>query len=409
MQKRSGQLGDIFIELGLIDAAAVERALGHQRAAGGYFGDALIHLGLLTPDQVRWGLADQYDIPFVRIRPENIDRATALCVPAAWAREHLVLPVLRDGTSVTVVLADPTAMDRLDEVRRFTGAEHVEAALSTPATLRELIDSVYGEGSGPPVEFAGWVAEAIASGATQVGVSVRGDDARVWAHGERLSSRSLAAGWQAELERSVSRFAPVSGGALREWAAVLATESGAWTVRSRSAGQGRTMEWAARVEAMLPPAFARLPIDADLLGAVRRGIESGGVVCRVLTDAPIAADVLGILIAALPRGFNDTEPRTIHLADPLAAVPPDVLHVGIADSLAHTLERIRSFPCDALTLDTAGAGASDLEIARRIAPLVVVRSADAGTDTTTAELNLCLRDRGGDLVWTLDAANHGTD
>lgn len=409
MQKRSGQLGEMFINLGLITHEDVERALAHQREFGGYFGDALVQLGLLTQDQVRWGLADQYDIPFVQIRPENIDRATAMAVPAAWAREHLVLPVLRDGDRITVILADPASVNRLDEVRRFTGANRVEAALSSAATLRELIDSVYGEGSGPPIAFADWIANALAAGERRVGVSVRGDRVRSWSRGENNAVRKLKEGWMEELLRVVSPFLESPVGEARSWPAVLSVDGTCWIAECHAIGHGRTLEWTAQVRASLPRSFTAVQVDSDVREAIYAASGGGGVTIRIVDADPMEPDLLDILSATLPVSICGSDCRYAHVSDRAVAVPPGVLTVGAGDSLARTFASLSAFALDALTVDVDAMSEAELSAALQAAPIVAVRARSTTSDDLHTDLNICLRTRGDEPFWTLAVLPDATD
>jgi hypothetical protein len=409
MQKRSGQLGEMFVNLGLITEEDVEHALAHQREFGGYFGDALVQLGLVTQDQVRWGLADQYDIPFVQIRPENIDRRTAVTVPASWAREHLILPVLRDGTTVTVILADPASVKRLDEVRRFTRAERVEAALSSATTIRELIDSVHGEGSGPPIAFREWIGDALAAGASQVGISVRGDRVRGWSRGEDNAVRKLEDGWMEELLRVVSPFPEAPRGEARSWPAVVAVNGTCWNAECHAIGHGRTLEWTAQIRAALPRSFPAVQVDDDVRDAIAAASARGSVTIRLIESDAGEADLLDVMAATLPVSVCGGDCRSVHLADRAVAVPPGVFRVAAGESLERTIASLGVFALDVLTVDVNAMSAADLAAARQVAPLVVVRIRSATPDDFAADLNICLRARGDELFWTFAGRSDATD
>ncbi|HEV2148612.1 MAG TPA: hypothetical protein VGR37_14505, partial [Longimicrobiaceae bacterium] len=243
MRKRSTTIGEILVSLGRISPEDVERVLAYQRERGGFFGAALVALGLATPAEVEWLLADQYDLPFVNLRPDGIDHGVASQVPGGWAREHLVLPVLRDGDTVTVVLSDPRDLGRLIEVQQFTGAANVEAALSTPATLRALIDAVHGEPDISPVPVLRFLLEALESGAEEVGVSVRPGGSAGWARRQTVSRRTLEEGALPELRRLVKPFPePAAAQGVRRWEARIALAGQVWTAECHAVGDGAALE-----------------------------------------------------------------------------------------------------------------------------------------------------------------------
>ena len=58
-------LGQILLEAGRLLAQDVEQILIHQRGGGQRFGEAGLALGLLTEDDLRYGLSVQFDYPYL--------------------------------------------------------------------------------------------------------------------------------------------------------------------------------------------------------------------------------------------------------------------------------------------------------------------------------------------------------
>jgi type IV pilus assembly protein PilB len=59
------QLGAILLESGRITDEDVRRVLEHQRVHGGFFGQALVALGMVSREEIDWALASQFDLPFI--------------------------------------------------------------------------------------------------------------------------------------------------------------------------------------------------------------------------------------------------------------------------------------------------------------------------------------------------------
>ncbi|MDQ3388762.1 MAG: hypothetical protein M3483_04590, partial [Gemmatimonadota bacterium] len=370
MKKRSIRIGELLVELGRATHEEVERALAHQREHGGFVGDALVGLGVVTREEIRWCLADQHDLPFVHLRPESIDLALAACVPAAWAREHLALPVLRSGETVTVVLEDPAAVEELEEVRRLTGASEVEPALASPEAIRELIESVYGRGRGPVVPLARVVSEAIERGARSLGVSARPGRAVAWHSAEETVFRTLGAEWPAELEALVSPISPLPASPVygpRSWPAMLRLAGKAWRVECHALGRGESLEWAAHIVGRAgddPSAVRMHPAAAT---AVRLALVAGGA--RVTVDAgnDVAPEFLESAIPALPSLLAGEDVRSLHLSDLPVASPPGTLYLLLREPLSLVLPRVEPFALEALTLSVDALTETEVEDARRVA------------------------------------------
>lgn len=413
MNKRPIRIGELLVELGRVSPADVERALAHQQAHGGYLGDALVQLGAITRDELRWCLADQHDVPFVHLRPESIDQALAAQVPAAWARQHLVLPVLRSGDTVTVVLEDLAGVETLEEVRRLTGAAAVEPALSSPDDIRALIDAVYGEGSGPPVGVERIVAEALEQGARVVGVSARPGRVLGWYRGEETVFRTLDERWAEELDDLVSPLSPLPGSpvhGLRRWPAILSVAGGSWSVECHALGRGEALEWAAQIGEPIrtDPAAAR--VEPGAAAAVRLALAAGGLTLHVESDgASVGAELLEAALPALPTLLAGEAARSLHLSDRPAPTPHGVLYLRLREPLDEVLAGLEPFALEALTLCLERVTPEELAAARRVASLVAVHTrADPGA-ALPVDARFRLRADGGGLLWTHTLPGDGTD
>ncbi|HEY7769028.1 hypothetical protein [Longimicrobium sp.] len=411
VNKRPIRLGELLVQLGRITPDDVARALEEQRAGGGFLGDALIRLGLITRDELTWTLADQHDIPFVRLRPEHIDHGLAALVPAAWAREHNILPVLQDGDRVTAVIADVTHLELLDEVCRLTGAASAEPALAAPETIRELIDAVYGPAVQPAGSLLQLLTDALAYGAGSLGISVRGASAIGWYRVVETVHRPLLAGWQGELACALSPLAPTTGGGeVHAWPATLTVDGAAWRVACHAAGHDGTMEWAARLVGPLPRELASVEADSAAVDAVRRAMANGPVLVGVRADgAPGLDEALSMSLPALPALLLGTQTRSIHLSDRSAVVPGGTLALPVDGPLDAVAEQLAIFSPQALTVDVDHLAPGDEAALRNAAPFsaVLVRGADA----TPPSFDLTLRLAAGadGFTWSPSEQAHAQD
>lgn len=400
-------LGEILVALGRISPADVERALTHQRAHGGYFGDALITLGVLTRSELNWALADQSDLPFVQLDPGAIDRAVAAAVPAAWAREHLILPVLRSDGVVTVVLDSPGGLEKLDEVRRFTGADEVEAALAAPENIRALIEAVHGA-HGPPVPLARLFAEGVPAGAERVGVSVRPGRVTAWYAAAEADPvhRAVGAQWAAELEALVSPLSPLPSSPVHEvrsWPALLTLADATWRVDCHALGRGEALEWTAVVGHPIPTTGAA-SLDSELADALRAACRAGTVSVRVHPGeddgAASAEEIVEAALASLPAALFGADFRALHLSDRPVVVAPGQLYLLVRDRLGEALTRTRPFALQGLTLDVERLSDTELEMARRTAPFVAFRARSHDDPAPSADFDLRLRLSADGPVWS---------
>ncbi len=140
-------LGEILVrDLG-VKPEAIERALAKQREDGGLLGQILLVLRLVDEDQLAAALGLQAEMPALRDLPRSEDIAADLIehLPINFAKQHRVLPLVRDAETgrVLVAISDPTALDVLDDVAVMLGAP-VDPVVASPAKIVEHINKVYG-------------------------------------------------------------------------------------------------------------------------------------------------------------------------------------------------------------------------------------------------------------------------
>ncbi|RMH56272.1 MAG: type II secretion system protein GspE [Candidatus Hydrogenedentota bacterium] len=139
------RLGDILIAAGVITAEQLNEALALQKESTMKLGELLIHYGWITEEGLTRALARQFGHPYLPgVDTTLVDPAFRKLIPERIVRENLVFPYERDGNVLRVVMADPTNLFLLDDLRAITGFKKIEVLLTTPTQLRKAIDEFYG-------------------------------------------------------------------------------------------------------------------------------------------------------------------------------------------------------------------------------------------------------------------------
>ncbi|WP_426751108.1 HD domain-containing phosphohydrolase [Myxococcus sp. Y35] len=149
------RLGERLIEAGLVNAAAVEQALEHQKITGHKVGDCLVELGLLQETALLRFLAAEFQTRFVsadklakaRIATEVLDR---LPVRLAEAQNVLPLAVDPERKLLSVVAAEPQNKSLMDEIALVTGMSEVYAYVGLRSAISAAIRKHY---YGDPTAF----------------------------------------------------------------------------------------------------------------------------------------------------------------------------------------------------------------------------------------------------------------
>jgi type IV pilus assembly protein PilB len=140
---RHGKLGEILLEKGLIDEGQLRAALEHQKANSVMLGTSLVKLGFLNDDQVMAALSQQYGLAAVDLASLEVDPKAVKLITVDMALKHKVLPIRRLGSVVRLVMADPTNVLAIDEIKFRTGF-NIDPVVTTETALEDAIRKHYG-------------------------------------------------------------------------------------------------------------------------------------------------------------------------------------------------------------------------------------------------------------------------
>jgi len=116
-------LGALLVRENLITHEQLELALADQQGTGLRLGEMLIEWGWVDSAAVSRALAEQYEMDFLDLDAAGVDPAVAARLPEWEARNHGAIPIrsLDDGC-LLVGVADPTNVGACDELREILGA-----------------------------------------------------------------------------------------------------------------------------------------------------------------------------------------------------------------------------------------------------------------------------------------------
>ncbi len=138
----SDKLGDILVREGLISADQLRKALQEQKATGMRLGYTLVKLGMIEETEVTKTLARQYRMPAVDLSRFEVDQRILKLLPGDIAVKHTVLPLKRDGRTLTVAIADPNNVTAIEDIKFITRCD-VFPVIAGEYTLRNAIERHY--------------------------------------------------------------------------------------------------------------------------------------------------------------------------------------------------------------------------------------------------------------------------
>jgi type IV pilus assembly protein PilB len=136
------RLGDLLLREGLITKEQLDKALQEQKASGTRLGYSLVKLGFVQETEITKMLARQFRMPAVDLSRFEVDPKIVKMIPADIALKHLVLPLKKEGRTLTVAMADPTNMGVIDDLK-FVTRYDIFPVIAGEYTLRTAIDKYY--------------------------------------------------------------------------------------------------------------------------------------------------------------------------------------------------------------------------------------------------------------------------
>jgi type IV pilus assembly protein PilB len=136
------RLGDLLMKEGLITKDQLDKALVEQRSSGTRLGYSLVKLGFVQETEITKMLARQYRMPAVDLARFEVDVKIVKMIPADIALKHLVLPLKREGRTLTVAMADPTNMGVIDDLKFITRYD-IFPVIAGEYTLRQALEKHY--------------------------------------------------------------------------------------------------------------------------------------------------------------------------------------------------------------------------------------------------------------------------
>jgi type IV pilus assembly protein PilB len=136
-------IGDLLVREGLITREQLQKAMLEQKQSGTRVGYNLVKMGYVPEIELTKVLAKQHKMPAVDLSRFEVDPKIAKMIPSDLAQKNIVIPLKREGRTLTVAMADPTNLGVLEDLKFITRYD-IFPVLAGEYTLRGLIEKIYG-------------------------------------------------------------------------------------------------------------------------------------------------------------------------------------------------------------------------------------------------------------------------
>ncbi len=132
-------LGDVLVELGLVDRDVVEQAVLAARTSGRPMGKVLVESGAVTADGLAAAVAGRFGLEHLRLDSFQVDPAAANLIAPAVARRLAAVPVaFRGEGTLLVAMVNPSNVLAVDDIAMLTD-HRVQPAVVSDEDLLAIV------------------------------------------------------------------------------------------------------------------------------------------------------------------------------------------------------------------------------------------------------------------------------
>ena len=139
------RLGELLLSQGLVTREQLDQGLNEHRSSHLRLGLILVRQGAIDELELTKVLARQYRMPAVDLSRFEVDPRMLNLIPGDLALKRMVLPLKREGRTLTVAVADPADQGLLEDLKFITRYD-LFPVLAGEQTLRSLIEKHYESG-----------------------------------------------------------------------------------------------------------------------------------------------------------------------------------------------------------------------------------------------------------------------
>lgn len=114
------KLGQILLNSGVLSESQLDDALAKQRDSHKRLGQILIEDNFITEMQMIRSLEEQLDVPYLDLRGLSMNPTLSELLPENVMRTNVVVPIKREGSVLTIAVADPLDYNVINDIGTYT-------------------------------------------------------------------------------------------------------------------------------------------------------------------------------------------------------------------------------------------------------------------------------------------------
>ena len=136
-------LGELLIREKLINSDQLKTAIDYEKKNKVSLGSALVTLGHISEEEMAQALSRQLGYPYIDLSQFEVYPDVINLIPVDIAKKHMIMPIHRIRSFLTMAMVDPTDLDIIENVR-FRTSLSIQPVIASESGINDAINKYYG-------------------------------------------------------------------------------------------------------------------------------------------------------------------------------------------------------------------------------------------------------------------------
>jgi len=136
-------LGELLIREKLINSDQLKTAIDYEKKNKVSIGSALVTLGHISEEEMAQALSRQLGYPYIDLSQFEVYPDVINLIPVDIAKKHMIMPIHRIRSFLTMAMVDPTDLDVIENVR-FRTSLSIQPVIASESGINDAINKYYG-------------------------------------------------------------------------------------------------------------------------------------------------------------------------------------------------------------------------------------------------------------------------
>lgn len=136
-------LGELLIREKLINSDQLKTAYDYEKKNKVSIGSALVTLGHISEEEMAQALSRQLGYPYIDLSQFEVYPDVINLIPVDIAKKHMIMPIHRIRSFLTMAMVDPTDLDVIENVR-FRTSLSIQPVIASESGINDAINKYYG-------------------------------------------------------------------------------------------------------------------------------------------------------------------------------------------------------------------------------------------------------------------------